>query len=99
MEKAKHSIRFESEVQKDGSVQFKKYVDALQMNPGDKVTVNIFGGTISKDLARIFATEEEIEIIGTTQYEDRENIITFLSSQGTLTDAKTFRKRIEKILR
>lgn len=84
MEKAKHSIQFEAEVDSEGKVAFSKRVDDLQLHAGAKVTVNIFGGVLSKHLTRLGVTEEEIEQIGTMQLEDREHVITFLSSQGVL---------------
>jgi hypothetical protein len=84
MEKAKHSIRFEAEVDKYGKISFSRSVDDLHLKPGMKVTVNIFGGILSDTLTKLNVTEEEIERIGKVQFEDREHVMTFLSSQGTL---------------
>jgi hypothetical protein len=84
MEKAKHSIQFEAEVDSEGNVVFSKRVDDLQLRAGAKVTVNIFGGVLSKQLSKLGVTEKEIERIGTLQLEDREHVITFLSAQGVL---------------
>ncbi|MEW5800376.1 MAG: hypothetical protein AB1728_15365 [Bacteroidota bacterium] len=84
MEKARHSIQFEAEVDDEGKVTFSKSVNELQLAAGSKVTVTIFGGVVSKKLTTIGVTEEEIERIGKTQMEDREHVMTFLASQGTL---------------
>jgi hypothetical protein len=65
-------------------VVFSKRVDDLQLRAGAKVTVNIFGGVLSKQLSKLGVTEKEIERIGTLQLEDREHVITFLSAQGVL---------------
>lgn len=95
MEKAKQSIRFEAEVGSDGTVSFSRYVDELQLKPGANVTVAIFSGTVSKRLKRLRVTEEEIETIAMKQFEDREHVVSFLSSQGML-KGKTFRPHAGK---
>jgi hypothetical protein len=84
MEKAKHSIRFESRIDNHGRVNLSKHVDALQLPSGSAVTVKIFGGSLSKRLTALGVTDEEIEQIGERQLEDREHVVSFLSSQGSL---------------
>lgn len=84
MEKAKHSIRFESRVDRQGKITLSKHVDALRLPPGSAVTVKIFGGSLSKRLTSLGVTDEEIEQIGERQLEDREHVVSFLSSQGAL---------------
>ncbi|MHB1050130.1 MAG: hypothetical protein ACYC09_08635 [Bacteroidota bacterium] len=84
MEKAKHSIRFESRIDNRGRVNLSKHVDALQLPSGSAVTVKIFGGSLSKRLTTLGVTDEEIEQIGERQLEDREHVVSFLSSQGVL---------------
>jgi hypothetical protein len=84
MEKPKHSIQFETEVDSEGKVTISHSVGDLQLKPGAKVTVNIFGGVISERLTALGVTEKEIERIGTVQLEDREHVMTFLASQGVL---------------
>lgn len=93
MEKAKHSIQFEATVSKEGKVSFSKFVNELQLKPGAKVTVNIFGGVLSNRLTKLNVTEEEIEHIGKVQLEDREHVMRFLSSQGVLRGSK-FQQRL-----
>ncbi len=88
MEKAKHSIQFEAEVGRDGKVSFSRFVDDLQLEPGAKVTVNIFGGVLSDRLTRLHVTEEEIGRIGRIQFEDRGHVMTFLASQGILNGSR-----------
>lgn len=84
MEKAKHSIQFEAEVDNEGKISFSRSVEDLRLKPGSKVTVNIFGGVISERLTKLGVTEKEIERIGNAQLEDREHVMTFLASQGVL---------------
>ncbi len=98
MEKAKHSVRFEAEVSKEGKISFSKSIHELQLPAGAKVTVNIFGGVISDRLTELNVTEQEIEQIGNTQFEDREHVMTFLSSQGTFSKNKNFTERMKRAL-
>jgi len=98
MEKAKHSVRFEAEVNEKGMVSISKSVDALQLTPGAKVTVNIFGGVLSEALSKLNVTEDEIEQIGKIQYEDREHVMSFLASQGVLNGNKKFVDRTQRMI-
>lgn len=98
MEKAKHSIQFEAEVGADGKVSFSKQIGDLQLMPGRKVTVNIFGGVLSEALTKLNVTEDEIEQIGAVQFEDREHVMTFLSSQGVMKKNRRFNERIKRML-
>jgi hypothetical protein len=96
MEKAKHSVEFEAEVGGDGKVHFSRAVAGeLSLVRGAKVTVRIVGGVLSKKLTARNVSNEEIERIGKVQFEDREHIVRFLSSEGKLSDNNAFRKRIE----
>ena len=96
MEKAKHKVQFQAEVNTEGKVQFSKHVDELRLKPGSKVTVNIFGGVMSKKLSSIGVTEMEIETIGNVQLEDREHVMQFLSSEGTLKGSMLQQRLVRK---
>lgn len=98
MEKAKHSVQFEAEVDRNGKVSFSKPVYELQLKPGTKVTVNIFGGVLSDTLTKLNVTESEIEQIGRMQLEDREHVMTFLASQGAMSRNKRFLVRMKRAL-
>ncbi len=96
MEKAKHSVEFEAEVDGDGRVHFSRPVASeLSLPRGSKVTVRIVGGVLSKELTARKVTDEEIERIGKVQFEDREHVVKFLSSEGTLSDNSAFRRRVK----
>jgi len=100
MEKAKHSVEFEAEIGNDGKVHFSRAVGGeLSLTPGDKVTVRIVGGVLSKGLAARNVSDEEIERIGTLQFEDREHVVRFLSSEGMLSRNSAFRKRAKGVVR
>ena len=96
MEKAKHSVEFEAEVDKDGNVQFSRAVAGqLSLPRGSKVTVRIVGGVLSKGLTARNVSDEEIERIGTIQFEDREHVVRFLLTEGKLSNNRAIRKRIK----
>lgn len=94
MEKAKHSIEFEAEVNREGRVQFSRQVaHELNLKEGGKVTVRVIGGVLSKELTARDVSDEEIERIGAIQSEDRDHVVRFLRSEGTLANNGRFRKR------
>jgi len=96
MEKAKHSVEFEAEVDGDGRVHFSRAVASeLSLQRGSKVTVRIVGGVLSDGLSARNVTDEEIERIGKVQFEDREHVVRFLSSEGMLSDNGAFRRRVK----
>jgi hypothetical protein len=97
MEKAKHSVQFEAEIGSDGILRFEKSLDALKLQSGSKVTVTIVGGVFSKKLTTLGVTENEIEMIGTMQLEERENIVRFLSSQGVMKNNTSFIQRAMRV--
>ena len=94
MEKAKHSIEFEAEVDDDGRIHFSRPVGELSLARGSKVTVRIVGGVLSKRLTARNVSNEEIERIGKVQLEDREQVVKFLLSEGLLSGSGAFRRRI-----
>jgi hypothetical protein len=94
VEKAKHSVEFEAEIDREGRVQFSRAVaHELQLKEGSKVTVRIIGGVLSKELTARDVSVEEVERIGTIQFEDREHVVRFLRSEGALVSNRRFRKR------
>lgn len=96
MEKAKHSIEFEAEIDRKGRVEFSRTVaHELHLKEGSKVTVRIIGGVLSKELTARDVSDEEVERIGTIQFEDREHVIRFLRSEGALISNERFRKRVK----
>jgi hypothetical protein len=94
MEKAKHSVEFEAEVDGEGKVQFSRFVtDDLWLKRGAKVTVRIVGGVLSSELTARDVSDEEIERIGNLQLEDRDQVVKFLLSEGTLAKDRAFKER------
>ena len=94
MEKAKHSVVFEAEIGREGKVEFSREVGReLHLTEGSKITVRITGGVLSKDLTARDVSDEEIEQIGSMQFEDREHVVRFLSSEGVLKNNRRFQQR------
>ena len=98
MEKAKHSVRFESEVDEKGLVHFSRSVaHDLGVKAGAKVTVQIVGGVLSRELTARRVSEDEIERIGSVQLEDRGQVTKFLMSEGILAGDDAFKKRMKRL--
>lgn len=96
MEKARHSIEFEAEIDGEGRVHFSRAIgNELKLAGGAKVTVRIVGGVLSKELTAREVSDEEIERIGNLQFEDREHVVRFLLSEGTQTKNRAFCKRLK----
>lgn len=97
MEKAKHSVEFKTEIDREGKVQFSRAVaHELYLKEGSSVTVRIIGGVLSKKLTARDVSDEEVERIGTIQFEDREHVVRFLRSEGALVRNTRFRKRAKR---
>ena len=96
MEKPRPAVRFQAEVNAAGKVNFSRAVSDLGVKPGTKVTVTIAGGVLSKQLEAIGVREEEVERIAEMQLEDREHVVSFLSSQGMLKKNTTLLQRLRR---
>ncbi|HTR82617.1 MAG TPA: hypothetical protein VMM58_13390 [Bacteroidota bacterium] len=97
MEHAKHSVEFEAEVDEEGKIHFSRLVaDDLRLRHGAKVTVRIVGGVLSKELTARDVSDDEIERIGKIQFEEREQVVKFLSAEGLLTADAGFKKRLKR---
>jgi hypothetical protein len=96
MEKAKHSVEFEAEVDGEGRVHFSRSVtNDLRLSRGAKVTVRIVAGVLSRELTARNVSDEEIERIGNVQLEDRDQVVKFLMSEGILAKDRAFKKRMK----
>jgi hypothetical protein len=54
---------------------------------------------LSRELAARNVTDEEIERIGTIQFEDRDQVVKFLRAEGALAGNRRFRDRAKGIKR
>jgi hypothetical protein len=96
MERSYPSIEFEAEVLPDGTI--KVPVPLRKLLAGVKeVTIRLTAGIVSNKLRRRKVTEEEIERIAGLQLEQREQVIRFLESEGTLAGSKSFAKRAARL--
>ena len=62
----------------------KSVVDKLANSGAKKISVRILSKPISDTLNRLGIMEDEIDGIGSLQLEPRENVLSFLASQGVL---------------
>ncbi|MER3522859.1 MAG: hypothetical protein C4326_02020 [Ignavibacteria bacterium] len=63
---------------------------------GKKVRVRLARKELSAALVDRDVTEEEIDRIAAVQYESREQVVTFLLSEGSLRGNTAFRRRAER---
>lgn len=91
MERRYPSIEFEADIEPDGSVLLPRGV-AVRVKPGERVTVKLTQGIVSRRLRTHNVTEEELERIANLQLEDREHVIRFLESEGTLAGVRHFKQ-------
>ncbi len=98
MEKAKHSVTFEADVDAGGAVHFSRLIaDELGVKAGARVTVRIVGGVLSRELTARNVSDEEIEQIGNVQLEDRVQVVKFLRCEGILFKDTSFKKRMKRL--
>ena len=55
--------------------------------------MRIVGGVLSSELTARDVSDEEIERIGNLQLEDRDQVVKFLLSEGTLAKDRAFKER------
>lgn len=88
------SSEFDAVIDQDGKLMVPPSV--TRMFAGKKVRVRVARRELSAALAERDVTEEEIDRIGAVQFESREQVVTFLLSEGSLRDAIAFRRRAER---
>ena len=76
---------FCTEVSAQGSVLVPaSYLSSVGFSAGAKVSIRVSELAVSEDLRERGITNEEVDRIGHTQLEARENVLEFLSSEGSL---------------
>ncbi len=89
-----------TEIPADGSVSIPAaYLRRVGYGPGQRVSVRVTELVISDELRRKGIGEEEVGTIGGVQLEPRENVLTFLASEGMLARNAGTLKRFRAWLR
>lgn len=100
MDKDRQSIEFEAEVTKEGTLIVPPSIlERFLLKQGSTVQVRITARRLSKALKDRTVTEEEVERIGGLQLEPRENVVRFLTAEGSLASRTSFRKRAKDVLK
>jgi hypothetical protein len=81
-------------VPSDGRLKIPKEVlKRLNIEGSRKIHLRITKGVLSDSLRRNNVTDDEIDRIATVQFEPRENVVRFLSSESKLSGSRAFRQR------
>jgi hypothetical protein len=84
MDAHRHSVEFEAAIDASGRIAIPKHLLTLLGATKERVHVRVTTKAISSVLRNRKVSEEEIERIGSTQLETREQVLRFLLSEGAL---------------
>lgn len=90
-------IEFEAEISTAGGITLPRNLIS-RIQASDRVIVRIIQGRIPGTLRKRNVAEDEIEMIATTQLEERLNVVKFLQSEAALCRNKAFRHRSALLL-
>ncbi|HUL45294.1 MAG TPA: hypothetical protein VLY03_13150 [Bacteroidota bacterium] len=98
MEKPYPSLECEVRVGHGGVINLPPPI-AARIQEGKRMTIRLTDGTVSAKLRRRGVTEAEIELIASLQWEQREQVINFLESEGSVSRSAAFVRRSKKFAR
>jgi hypothetical protein len=85
MNRHERGVEFETTIGRDGTLRVPAaIVRALREGAGQRVRVRLTSKVIADGLGRVGVTEQEVERVAAIQREPREQVITFLLSEGAL---------------
>lgn len=83
-------------VRRDGTIELgATTVQRMGFRPGDRVSVRVSDAALSRRLAALGVTENEVDTIAAMQLEPREQVARFLAAEGSLAKRAAFRRRVE----
>lgn len=94
MERNSSAVEFEAVIDHEGKIAVP--VRVAKQWGGKKLHVRLMTSEISDALREKSVTEEEVEQIAALQLETREQVITFLMSEGSLRNRRAFRQRVSR---
>ena len=97
MERVYPSVEFETAIEGEGTITVPRPL-LKQLSDTPIVTVRLTKGTTPNSLRLRGVTEEEIERIAEAQLEQREAVVNFLESEGTLRGDLVFGRRAAALL-
>lgn len=91
---------FETHVDAEGSLRVPaSYVRKLGFEPGSRLSVRLTDASVAADLQARGIAQEEVDLIGSTQLEPRENVLEFLRAEGALAELPEAAARLRSWLR
>lgn len=93
MERRYPTVEFEAEIGPGGTLAIPKGI-AAGFTQGERVTVKLTQGVVSRRLRGRGVSEEELEQIAETQLEDREHVVSFLEAEGVLSGLRRFGRKL-----
>jgi len=98
MEKPYPSLECEVRIGHGGVITLPPTI-AARFQEEKRITVRVTDGSVSSKLRKRGVTEEEIEQIASLQWEQRENVLGFLETEGIFPRSSPFARRSKKLLR
>ncbi len=100
MRERKLRVRIAGVVAAEGSISVDPgALRRIGLQKGTKIDLEVVVGAVPKALQRRGVTEAEIDRIASVQVEERENVLDFLESEGSLAGSKSFARRVSVWLR
>ena len=97
MQHHRNSIEFEGMIDEHGAIVVPDAaLDHFPKGSGNKVHVRLTGPRISSALKEKRVNEDEIERIASLQLESRDQVVTFLLSEGSLRNRKSMLRQVKK---
>ena len=88
---------FHTTVDPDGCIRIPaSYITERGFGRGAKVAVRVTELVLSEDMRQKGISEEEVETIGGIQLEAREDVLTFLASEGVLSGSTEIAQRLRR---
>jgi DNA-binding transcriptional regulator/RsmH inhibitor MraZ len=92
MHQGRSSTEFEAVIDKKGRITV-PHVVMKRLAGSKKVHVRLSQTTVNEALTKKSVTEEEIERVAAVQLEDRDQVVRFLLTEGSLRNSAGFRQR------
>ncbi|MBS4029466.1 MAG: hypothetical protein KGZ58_12620 [Ignavibacteriales bacterium] len=97
MNEHRSAVEFDTTIDEHGAIHLPEILQSA-LNKGTKVSVRVISNVISKELKSKRVLESEIEQLMSLQLENREQVVKFLLTEGSLVGNKSFLKRAKSLL-
>ena len=97
MNEHRSAVEFDTTIDDNGAIHLPEILSQA-LHKGTKVSVRVISNIISKELKSKRVQEDEIEKIMSLQLENREQVVKFLLTEGSLVGNKSFLRRAKSLL-